>query len=166
MEKQNRTFNEILLFIAFIVLSFIIYIVGVIVGYDFGRKNPNFIQLTGLEVQEGNYCQSLLPVEQAEIFSYSGIVKEVYENSLIMESEIIKDYSLYKEDVTVNFNDSTSFTEIDVTDPPPEEADYPKKDVALENITIGSFIVSTAEENIKEKTEFTASNIELIINNN
>lgn len=166
MAKQNRTFNEILLFIGFIAFSFVIYVVGVVVGFDFGRKNPNFIALTGAEVREGNYCQSLLPPEQDEIYSYSGIVKEVGDNSLIMESEIVRDYNLYKEELEVVLGPDTSYTMIDVTDPPPEQGDYPREEIGREEIGPGGFVSVTADENIKDKKEFAAENVELIINNN
>lgn len=110
-----------------------------------------------------------------EVFSISGTIKSIGENIVVIEIEPVMDFvadqdrqkteKIQKETVNILIDENTKIAKVnpltifppgeDLSKKSQEEAD--KLLIKLSDLTEGSNISATAEENIKDKKEFTAS---------
>ncbi|MFH1781207.1 MAG: hypothetical protein ABH835_01170 [Patescibacteria group bacterium] len=164
MEEKHASIKKILLFIGFIVFSFIIYIVGVLVGADFGSKNAQIIESVIGSSNENDLCASLIPEEPDEIYAYTGLVAEKGDNYIVIKLQIIENQQLIDKEEKINFNDETKFKKMSLQSIPNEDGEIPEEDISINDILINDTIAASSEENVKNKEEFTAKKITRIIN--
>lgn len=95
-----------------------------------------------------------------EIFSISSEITEIQDNVLSIETTIQDFYTMPEEwetkIVKITVADETKITKFDMETSETSEAN-------LSDFKVGNQISARAEENIKDKTEFTAKSIELYL---
>lgn len=137
-----------------LIITIIVIIVVGLICFMAGRKS--------MESEVAKYKKLIdyyFPVSE-EIFSISGEITEIQDNVLSVESIVQGPYVLPEEWKTEIFKiivtDETKITKFDMETDETSEAN-------LSDFKVGNQINAITEENIKDKTEFTATSIELFI---
>ena len=167
-EKKPSSIKTPLIFIGFIAFSFIIYVIGIVIGFNYGQQIANSQNAQNIKetTPVSELCQSLLPPELDEIFSYTGKIIEKNEKNIVIETQTIENMALIKKNVTVYFNENTEFVKKDITSRvTPGEEELEQK-ISFEDLAIDNQISARSSDNIKGKSEFTANKIILYITNN
>jgi hypothetical protein len=135
--------------IKIIIPSIIILVVAsIFAAYYFGYKSGQ--QAVLLPKEKVGIIQTP-GKESEEIFSRSGKITEIRTNAFVIESNA--------KTFTVDTNDKTEFSSYH-----PSAADFGLP-ASLPELKIGDYIETTAANNIKNKTEFTAEMIKYTIEN-
>jgi len=155
----------------------IILTISLLVGFIAGKISERKIWQAKLSKaqEEINWWKSLLepfyPPLSEEIRSISGTVTEVGDNFLKMEARIqVSQFPLpegkeiEKQNIKVNVTDETKIFRVEMIEPLPLPPEEPFKETVLnfEDIKIGDRILVTCEENIKERKEIVATQIQVI----
>jgi len=161
-----------------IAVSVISLLIGVGISNILQKDNVPREELIKLQ-QELDHLKSELamfyPPLPEEIYNVSGTVTEVGDRFLVMEAQVrVSQFPLpegkefERQNIKVNVTDETEIFQLEIVElllpeEPGEELPEPFKKVILgfEDIEIGEYITVTSGENIKGKTEVTASQIEL-----
>jgi hypothetical protein len=105
-----------------------------------------------------------------EIKSVSGKITKIEDKNLWMEAQIrISRFPLpggkefEKKNIKVNLTDTTKIVKIEIPEIPPLPPEKPFKETILkfEDLKVGDQITVTSAENIKGKTEISASQIQI-----
>jgi len=167
MEKK---INYIILIIVFLLIGF-----GIGKVSERGRWQEEIGKIQSQAQKEINWLKSLLepfysPLPE-KVFSLSGIVKEKGENFLVMEVSIrVSQFPLpegkeiEKQNIKANLADQTKIFKIEIIEPPPLPPEEPIKEkiLSFDDIKVGDLIAVSSGENIKGKTEITASQIQFV----
>ncbi|MFH1537159.1 MAG: hypothetical protein ABID45_04170 [Patescibacteria group bacterium] len=139
---------------------------GIIMGFNAGKqiKVDDYLTTVKDVTPVSELCQSLLPEEQEEIYSYSGKIIELNDNSVTIEVQVIESMNLIKKDVIINIDNNTKINKIDISTPPMPDEDILEEEISFSDLNVDDEILVKAEENIKHKNKFTASTVTLIIN--
>lgn len=105
---------------------------------------------------------SLFP-EQKEIFSISGIITSIEENSFVVETNSLQrnlpgSNEILTDKIIVNINEQTQINKITFST---ESAESKETAISFSDLSEGSDVSVVSLENIKGKTEITAANVTL-----
>lgn len=166
MNIKHASIKTPLLVIGFILFSFIIYMFGIIMGFNAGKqvKVDNYLTTVKDVTPVSELCESFLPPEQEEIFSYSGKILEIKDNEIKMETQVIENMNLITKDVIVQTDNNTEVVKMDISNPPMPEENFPEETISVSDLKVDDQITAQSDENIKEKNKYLTNKILLIIN--
>ena len=166
MKVKHASIKTPLLVIGFILFSFIIYMFGIVMGFNAGKQIKVDSYLTTIKevTPVSELCESFLPPEQEEVYSYSGKIFEISENKIILETQIIENMNLVKKDITVQTDGNTEILKIDISAPPMPDEDVPEEQISFSDLKVDDQITAQSSENIKGKNKYLTNKILLIIN--
>ena len=163
--------------VSLIIVSIIIVsVISLIIGFGMGKISEKEIWQSKLaQTQEEidllkSQLETVYPPLTEEAYSIDGTVTEVGDKFLIMEALIRvsqfplpegKDYE--RRNIRVNVVEETEIFQIEMAENPslPEE-NFKKIDLGLKDIKIGDYIMVNSKENIRDKKEITAKEIQIV----
>lgn len=144
----------------YFVIAIIFILVGGVAGYFIGTMNDS----TELDKYKAA-VDILYPPLPDEIFSITGTIKSI-DGTIIIEAYSLEERTLPGEevnmiDVTINLGSETQIVKqsLDISG---ETVDIKETPLTLGDLEVGDIISTQADENIKHKTEFTATKIILM----
>lgn len=161
----------------YIILIIVFFLIGFGIGkiYEQGKWQGKLAKIQGEAQKEIDWYKSLLepfyPSLPEEIRSISGVVTEKGDNFLKMEARIqVSQFPLpegkeiERQNIKVNLTDKTKISKIEMVEPLPLPLEEPFKETILsfDDIKVGDGIAVISTENIKGKTEITASQIQIV----
>jgi hypothetical protein len=160
----------------YIILIIVFFLIGFGVGKisEQGRWQGELAKIQVEAKKEIDWYKSLLepfyPPLPEEIKSVSGKITKIEDKNLWMEASIrVSQFPLpegkeiEKKNIKVNIIDKTKISKVEMIEPPPLPPEEPFKETILkfEDLKVGDNITVTSAENIKGKTEITASQIQI-----
>lgn len=168
-KKLNKIFTKnmnkkTLLLIIFFLLIFCVLVVV------FGKEFLNYQSGQSETQEENNYSESHPdPSSSEEVYIIDGTIIQLGDNYLVCEAIIQQSQSLLpeeggfeKQDVSVNIVEETEIFQLKAVEPEISSESFEKLIFNFEDLKIGDHIIVTSEENIKDKEEFTAQEIQII----
>jgi hypothetical protein len=158
----NKPEGKILL--GFFVLL-LIFVIIILFGYYFktsSTENNISSKTLGVINPDENEPQYM---EMEEINSYIGYIKEIGKDYILFESEYVLNGNIILSTLRANLNDDTVFIKKDLAiiyKYGAEGEARAKSEIKKEDLEEGNQIIVYANENIKNKTKFTATQIEKI----
>ena len=161
----------------YIILIIVFFLIGFGIGEisERGRWQGKIGRIQNQAQKEIDWYKSILepfyPPLPEEIYNLSGNVTEKGDKFLEMEAEVrVSQFPLpegkeiEKQNIKVNLTDKTKISEIEMIEPPPLPPEKPFKETILGfgDVKIGDKITVISEENIKGKTEISASQIQVL----
>jgi len=158
----------------YIILIIVFFLIGFGIGKisEEGRRQEKIGPVQTKNQEEINWYKSLLepfyPPLPEEIRSISGEITKIEDKNLWLEAQIrVSQFPLpegkdiEKKNIKVNLTDETKISKIEMPETPPLPPEKPFKEISLkfEDLKVGNNITVTSTENIKGKTEITASEI-------
>lgn len=133
-------------------------------GQRVNQKNQNISTTNSNSVSTTNL---LVSPESEVIYSRSGNITKIENQIISIKVNIITNGTFEQRIITVTTNDETKFVKRDIlaeiSQRPGQSFPEPET-ISLEDFKEGDRIIAQASENIKDKTEFMASEIQLLIN--
>jgi len=158
----------------------IVLIISLLVGFFVGKISEQGKwqgKLAKIQVEakkEIDWYKSLLepfyPPLPEEIRGVSGKITKIENKTIWMEASIrvsqfplLEGKEIEKENIKVNLTGETKISKIEMIEPPPLPPEEPFKKTVLkfEDLKVGNNITVTSAENIKGKTEISASQIQV-----
>ena len=150
----KKYIHSFALFIIILLLGNV-FIIGFYCGFKYlSTNNRNYNSNINLQTNQSNID---LPPTPSETFSLSGLIKTISETEITLENQPVK----------ILINPDTQYNKIindPQTAPPLPEQASNLSEITLSDLAVGQLVSAQAEENIKDKSEFIASLITLIIN--
>ena len=162
-----------------IVTLVIICLISLLIGFVFGQFSEKVFNQEDKVQEELDWCKSEMemfyPALPDEIYHFTGTVLEKEEGFLVIGGQVqISQFPLPNQEqfeawnVKANLTDKTEIYQLEMTEEliiqePTEEIIDPfqRKQLSLDDIKIGELVSVFSEENIKNKKEFTVSQVEL-----
>ena len=152
-------------------------IISILIGFGIGKISERGAWQAKLDQaqKETDWLKSQLetfyPPLPEEIYRLSGTVIEKGDNFLTMEAQIqVSQFPLpegkeiKREKIKVKLTEETEISQLKIAELPPTEErfePFEKISLSFEEIEIGDLITVTSEENIKDKKEITAKEIQI-----
>jgi len=162
--------------IIYIILIIVFFLIGFGIGKisEQGRWQGELAKIQGEAKKEIDWYKSLLepfyPSLPEETRGVSGKITKIEDKNLWLEAQIrVSQFPLpegkeiEKKNLKVNVNDQTKIFKIEMPEIPALPPEEPFKEIVLkfEDLKVGDSITVTSAENIKGKTEISASQIQL-----
>jgi len=133
-----------------------------VIGFELGTKKIAQNANNSVNTNTQSTTVDNLYVEEEEKYSQSGVITQIEDSTVFIKGQTIKQGELVEETYAVLTDANTIFKKFNLADNPTKnneviKIDELKKD---DNVTV------LTEENIKDKTQFTAKQINLYITNN
>ena len=160
----------------------VVAIISFLIGFGFGKTSEKGIEQPELVQtrEEIEWLKSQLemfyPPLPEEVYSLSGTVTETGAQFLVMEAQIrVSQFPLpegkeiERQNIKVNITDQTEIFKTEMAELlPPSPGELPsfeelmkKTALSFGDIKVGNYIVATSEENIRNKKEITAKEIQI-----
>lgn len=162
-KKEPAVFNPKILGMLVIILALLAVAVALFqVGISLGEVKQAK-QSQNINNSNSSTKTIPLPPEEDEIFSRTGIVTEINNNVLSLAATIRKEDGFSEATLKIVTNDSTRFSALKTSPIPDKVSDEERiTEISLKDIAIGNTITATAETNIKDQLEFTATEVRRI----
>ena len=154
---QNK--SKVALFCTLLTIIFMAMAFGI--GYYWGKQQVQNNTNSLGNANESTPAAIPLPPASDEIYNYSGEITTIEGQIIDLGITTTNDQGVITKTLKVTTNDQTSFIKRGAGYIPLPGQEIPTEEISLTDLKVGDNITVTAEENIKDKLEFTATKVQL-----
>lgn len=158
---------------ATIIILLVIFFLAVLLGYSWGFSKGKKIastasQKSSLSVNNKSANGIPLPPAPLAIYAYSGKVTAVEGKTISLATTVQENNQMVDKIIKVTISDKTACSQLDISKPPlppntNQKQEEREKTINCSEIQPENNIVAYASENVKDKTEFTATKVKVLI---
>lgn len=134
-----------------------------VVGFELGSKKIAQANNTG-DANTNAQTTSVdnVYVDEAQKYSQSGVITQIDNDTIFIQGQTIKDGELATETYAILTDANTIFKKFNLADNPTQNNEI----IKISDLKKDDTVTALSDENIKDKTQFTARQINLYITNN